>query len=169
MWYVIWTLTGHEKELIDIINEKVPKDMYIRAWSPVKEELRKYQGEETSVQLMLFPGYVFIDTTQPKEVHELLYRNKNYIGFLKCDDEFISVSEGEKQIISHFMGESDCASASLGVMENGTVLIIDGPLKGMEDKIVKIDRHKKKAWVLIPNLLGQDRKLSFALEVVEKH
>lgn len=169
MWYVIWALTGHEKELIDAIKKDVPKYLYIRVWSAIKEELRKYKGEETSVHVMLFPGYVFIDTTQPEEIHEILHRDRNYIGFLKCDDKFIPVSESEKQMISHFMGDSDCASASLGVLENGTVRIIYGPLKGMEDKLIRIDRHKKKAWVLIPNFLGQDRKLSFTLELVEKH
>ena len=168
MWYVIWALARKEKELINIITDKVPANVYTRVWTPCKKEIRRYSGHQTTVDIILFPGYVFIDTDDPDAVHQYLYRYSSYIRFLKDGESYSPVSDHERSIIEHFTGESGTAGISMGVISDGRLHILDGPLVGMESQITKIDRHRRKAYVQIDNLLGEDRVLSFGLEVIDK-
>ena len=168
MWYVIWAVARKERELINIITDKVPTDLYTRVWTPCKKELRRYAGVETIQDIILFPGYVFIDTDDPDAIHQYLYRYSSYIRFLKDGESYSPVSDHERQVIEHFTGESGTAGISMGVITAGRLHILDGPLIGMESHITRIDRHRRKAYVQIDNLLGEDRLLSFGLEVIEK-
>ena len=56
---------------------------------------------------------------------------------------------------------------STGIIEDGNLKVIDGPLKGFEKYIVRIDRHKRKAWLKI-KLFGEERKFNAGLCVIEK-
>lgn len=54
---------------------------------------------------------------------------------------------------------------SSGIIEGDRIKIIDGPLKGLESSIVRIDRHKRLAY-LNNVLLGRQIKIS--LEILKK-
>ena len=86
---------------------------------------------------------------------------------IKTGDEFTPISEHEEKIIRALTGENGTAGISVGVMENGKLKVIDGPLKGFEKYIVKIDRYKRKAWLKI-KLFGEERRFNLSLSVIEK-
>lgn len=168
MWYVIWSLTGREEELIARIQKLVPADRYLQVWTPYRIKLKRHDGIDEKIRLKMFPGYVFIDTDCPDEIHSLIQREPDYISFLKSDDTIIPVSDAERDIISFFTDSSGTAGVSLGIIRNGKTYIMEGPLKGMEDRIIHIDRHKRTAKVRLDSFLGQDRILNFALEIVDR-
>ena len=168
MWYVIWSLTGREEELIDRIHELVPADYYSQVWTPYRIKLRRRDGIDEKISLKMFPGYVFIDTERPEDIHEIICREPDYISFLKTDDKYASISDSERDIITFFTGESGTAGVSLGIIRDGKTYIMEGPLMGMEDKIIHIDRHKRTAKVRLKGFLGEDRVLNFAVEIVDK-
>ncbi len=168
MWYVIWSLTGHEEELINRIHELVPNDYYSQVWTPYRIKLKRHDGIDEKISLKMFPGYVFIDTEYPEEIHEFIRREPDYISFLKTDDKYAPVSDSERDIITFFTGESGTAGVSLGIIRDGRTYIMEGPLAGMEDKIIHIDRHKRTAKVRLKSFLGEDRVLNFAVEIVER-
>ena len=167
MWYVLWVMTGREENIINAIHNKVPDELYSKAWIPTRVKIAKFHGEEQQSLIRLFPGYVFVDTEVPEKIHMILKGEKNCIGFLRQEGEFSPVSEEEKKTISYFTDNKGIAGISLGKVIDGRTHIIDGPLKGLDDKIVRVDRHKKKAWVFLPNFLGKDREIPFALEMIE--
>ena len=168
MWYVIWVFTGSEEELINRFKEIIPEEMYTQIWTPYKIWLKKSEYEEKQILKKMFPGYIFIDTDHPDEVFGLIKQEKKCMGMLKSGNELIPISEEDKQIIQFFTGNDGIAGVSLCVLENGRLKILDGPLKGMDDKIFRLERNNKKAWIRVQNLLGKDRELSFAVEIVDK-
>ena len=168
MWYVIWCITGKESSFLDTIKRVVPKELYEKAWIPYRIKISKYHGEEKEDLIRLFPGYILLDTGDPEGVHMSLKGEKDYIGILKQEDRFTPISEDEKKIISYFTGDNGVAGVSLGIKENGKTRIIEGPLKGMDHMIVKVERNKKRAWIKLHNFLGQDREIPFALEMVDR-
>ena len=168
MWYVIWCITGREAEFLESIKRKVPVGLYDKAWVPYRIKISKYHGEERQDTIRLFPGYIFIDTENPDDIHISLRGEKHYIGILKQGDRFTPVSNEEREIITYFTGDKGVAGVSLGVKENGRTRILEGPLKGMDDRIVRVERNKKRAWIRLDNFLGQDREIPFALEIVER-
>ena len=56
---------------------------------------------------------------------------------------------------------------STGYIEGDHIIITDGPLKGYEALIKKIDRHKRIAFIEI-NLLNQPNIIKVGLEIISK-
>ena len=57
--------------------------------------------------------------------------------------------------------------SSSGIIIGDSVYIKEGPLKGYESIIRKIDRHKRKAIIEL-EFMGAVRQVAVALEIVEK-
>ena len=167
MWYVIWTETRTETVLKEEIENKLPKDLYKKCWLPEKKEQQKWNGEFIEVKKILFPGYLFIDTDSPEKVHLKIRKIKPNARVMKTGEEFTPISTEEEDIIRSITGDTGIVGISTGIIEEGKLKVIDGPLKGLEKYIIKIDRYKRKAWLKI-RLLGEDRCLTMSLSVIRK-
>ena len=56
---------------------------------------------------------------------------------------------------------------SIGFIEGNEVFVTEGPLMGFESKIVKIDRHKRKATIEV-EFCGEKRLVNVSLEIISK-
>ncbi len=167
MWYVVWTASRLEQRLADKIEREVSADIYKRCWIPRKTERRRIKGELTDVEIVLFPGYVFIDTEMPEAVYFALKPMKNFYRLLQTGEVFTPICPSEEQLIRRLTGEDGVVGVSVGIMKDGRVRIIDGSLAGLEKYIVAVDRHKRKAFLEM-ELFGEVRKFNVGLEVVGK-
>ena len=87
---------------------------------------------------------------------------------MRVVEDFTPISKPAEELIRSLNGEDGVAgSISIGVIEDGKLRAIEGPLKGLEQYIVKIDRYKRKAWLKM-FLPGEERKFSLGLSVVRK-
>lgn len=131
------------------------------------EAMKKYKGEWHLERKILFPGYVFMITD---EVESLYLELKSIIGLTKLigtGREVIPLKKEEVDFLTAFGKERQVVEMSTGILENGCVHITDGPLKGREAMIRKIDRHKRKASLEIP-MFGRILETQAGLEIVEK-
>lgn len=167
MWYVIWTATGKEDAVRLEIVKAVPKDCYDRCFIIKKQEYRKCNGQWRTVDRILFPGYLFIETDKVKEFYFYL---KKLPGFAKilCTGQYLTpVSREEEKWMKRLVLEGENVAVSTGIIENQTVHIKSGPLQGMEGLIRRIDRHKRRAW-LHTKMFGREMDICVGLEVIEK-
>ena len=167
MWYVVWTETGTEAELKNKIENEIPKDLYRECRLPTRTEQQKWNGEVKEVTKLLFPGYLFLDTDDPEGLHIKIRKIKYNSRVMKTGDDFTPISKAEQEIIEALTGEDGNVGISTGVIENGSLKVINGPLKGFEKYIVRIDRYKRKAWLKM-RLLGEERRFNVSLSVIEK-
>lgn len=63
--------------------------------------------------------------------------------------------------------DDHCIESSSGIKEGSKIIITDGPLKGFESAIKKVNRHKRQALIEL-EFMGSMRMVSVALEVLEK-
>ncbi len=179
-WYVIWTTPRKEEELLNRIRAGVSEECYEDAWIPMRIERRKYRGRYQSSRHVLFPRYIFVETDQPECVHEFLRKRLEYIRILGDErGSFCPISKFEQRIISmltgdyqdagekHERGRERSLKLSSGIIKDGRLLIIDGPLKGFEEYVVYIDRHKMRAEIEM-ELFGEKRRFSAGLIVKKK-
>ena len=167
MWYVIWVRTGHEEEFKTWMDIRVPKGIYDRCFIPVKAEQRKIKGRSEEVLKKLFPGYIFTETENALELNKGLKRVPFVHRLLKTGEYFVPISETEEELIRKLTGEDGCAGMSVGIIENGRLKVVSGPITGFEQYVVKIDRHKRKAFLEM-KLFNEIRHFTLGLEVVEK-
>ena len=167
MWYVVQVRTGTEEEIITQCEKMIDQGILKRCFIPYYESMKKYKGEWHLEQKILFPGYVFMITD---EIEQIYLNLKNVIGLTKLigtGREIIPLTQEEVNFLTEFGKEKQVVEMSTGIIENGRIQITEGPLKGREAMIRKIDRHKRKASLEIP-MFGRILETQAGLEIIEK-
>lgn len=108
------------------------------------ERMRRYEGSWHLEIKEMFPGYMFVEAEDPKEVESVRPHGQKKDLFLKLSDE-------EETLLKKLCGEEHHLKMSRGYILNGMTYIEEGPLKGMEKWIRKIDRHKRLASIANPD------------------
>ncbi|WP_240495856.1 MULTISPECIES: antiterminator LoaP [unclassified Thermoanaerobacterium] len=167
-WYVIYTRTGDElkvKRLIELLFCKL-KRKSIRVLIPKRAIIERKGKNRVEKIKFLFPGYVFIKTCMSHELYNDIKRLPRFLKFLKDGIEPAEVREEEINIILALIGDSDIVGFSTGIKVGGKVKIIDGPLKGFEGLIEKIDKRKGRVKVRL-NVSGNVNLVDLGIRIVE--
>lgn len=147
MWYVIQVMTGMEENIKCQCEKLIDSKILERCVIPYYEEKKKYQGSWHTETKVLFPGYVFLVSDQIIELQEALHRVSGLTKLIGAGNEIIALSDQEVALLRRLGKDDQVVEMSVGVIENERVCILEGPLKGMEGNITKIDRRKRKAWM----------------------
>ncbi len=167
MWYVVQVHSGTEERILLQCEKKISDAGMERCFIPYYEEKRKIKGNWSVQKKILFPGYLFVISDDLTSLYQEL---KGVIGLTKLlgtGDEIVPLKQEEIEFLQRFGGEEQVVEMSEGIIENDKVIILSGPLKGLEGYIRKIDRHKRKAYLEMP-MFGQIQNIEVGLEVVAK-
>lgn len=167
MWYVIQVRTGTEENIRIQCEKRIPSHILEKCYIPYYERMRRYEGAWHKEQKILFPGYLFLISDQLEGLHLNL---KNVIGLTKLigtGREIVPLTEEETKLIRKLAGEDELVEISKGVIQEGKTVITDGPLKGLEGYIRKVDRHKRVAWLEI-RMMGRTVETQVGLEVLRR-
>ena len=167
MWYVIQVRTGTEKEIIQQCQTVIPEEILEKSFLPCFEEMKRYKGAWHKEQKLLFPGYVFLISEDPEQLYRKLKQVIGLTKLLKTGDQIISLTETEIQFLLEFGGKDQLVQMSIGFVEQEQVTILDGPLKGKEGYIKKIDRHRREAKLEIP-MFGRILDVKVGLDIIAK-
>ena len=167
--YVLWTATGKEARLKDVLEKTILQ--YIPSttlYIPQKKRLFQDKNGWSEIKEVLFPGYVFLDTPDIDAVHADLYDPQiatEYKLLGMKEQDVMTVTDEERAWIQHMCNEEGWnAGVSKGVKEGGKVTFTSGPLVGMEGFISKLNRHKRQA-ELHMEFFGAMRKITLACEI----
>ena len=167
-WYVLFVLGGKETEVREILNEEYAQ---ARAFIPMIEIVHRKKGESHLVQKPMFPSYVFVESTDgPADfsttIRKIRMRRAGIIRELKHRD-VPALYESEQRYLEQMLDHEKVLRHSVGVIEGDRVIVSEGPLSGQESRIIKVDRHKRRA-LLSVRLLGGQREISVSLEIIKK-
>lgn len=167
MWYVVQVLGGQEKATLELVERFVADDAYGEVFIPQREVMRHRSGEWVKTLEILFPGYLFVVTRDPGRLFGQLAAVPAFTRLLGSDEAFVPLSDEEMRIIRAFMGDDHVVEMSEGVIEGDEVRILRGPLRDCDARIVKVDRHKRAAYVML-RILGRDTTVKLGLEILRK-
>lgn len=125
------------------------------------DRMRRYEGAWHMEKKLLFPSYVFLEsekgTLLSDEMSKFLpYAFINEAGHSQriCDtgenSGLIRMNEKAERFLKFLYGNQYHLEMSKGIIQNGMPRITAGPLKGMEQRILRIDRHKRLARLEMP-------------------
>jgi transcriptional antiterminator NusG len=167
-YYTIHVLTGSEddfaRRLLPVLGKErliVPKKlMPIRRKGITRKELKP-----------LFPGYLFINSENilgEPDVYWSIRRTEGFIRFLRESSSPSPLSERDLGLIRYFISFGEYADTSKVTFdENDRIVILEGPLKGLEGHIIKVDRRKGRAKVLL-DIYESPIPIDLGFEVVER-
>ena len=167
MWYVIWVESGKEHKVREMLESQVPAETYDRIVIPEKRIQKKFKGEWKEVQSVLFPGYLFVVAEDITEFASALNAVPEFTKMLKMDNEIAAIYPEEEAVLKRLVDADEIVKMSEGMIENDQVVIFDGPLKGMEGTIKRINRHKRVALIQM-ELFERVMQVEVGLEIVEK-
>ncbi|UHA75142.1 antiterminator LoaP [Paenibacillus sp. 481] len=160
-WYALFLETGKEEQVKKMLEDKFPNEQ-IRCFNPQKVVPEKRQGIITDTTRSLFPGYLFLEVNLTTNIYyKILDTPKiRYMvnsGRVKRDHSFsyfTSISENE---IEWILSLTDCGGKLVKsdvFVHHEKVIVSSGPLMGLESKIKKVDKRKRRAKLEI-SLLDQ--------------
>lgn len=167
-WYVLFVRGGMEEKIRDFFLSQG-----LNAFTPKMKVVFRKQGISELVEKIMFPGYLFIESeleqaAMDEQIKELRMQKTGIVKLLKFDKEGTpALRSEEKDYLERLLGKNKVLEHSTGLIQGNQVIITEGPLRGFESQIVKIDRHKRRA-VLELELCGQPTRVSVSLEIVQK-
>lgn len=167
MWYVIQTKTGQEEPMRQRVEKMLPDSSYEDCKILYYVKKKKYQGEWHEERERLLPGYMFLITDDPEPVSEALGRMTEFTRLLGTGSSFCPIRPEEEELLNKLTNGKDEIGMSYGVIEKGILKVRSGVLTGMESKIKKIDRHKRKGFISM-RLDDQEKLVGVGLEITEK-
>jgi len=170
-WYVFFVRTGREERVEKFLKERLNTDVFI-PFVPLHEKIFKMANTLKKELKPLFPSYVFIESEMSnqefmKSIKGLIHNSNDIVHLLKYSDTEIALRESERLMLVSLFNDDHCIESSSGVIEGDKIYIIDGPLKGLESIIRKVNRHRRLASIEI-EFAGDIRLVNVSLEIVEK-
>ena len=168
-WYVIQVRSGKEEWVMRCCALMIDDPCLRKSFLPFSKRLRKVRGEWIEREEILFPGYVFMISEDPTRLYQALKKIPDLTKMLGKDkEEIYPLPEDEVAFLKSFGKEEQIVEISSGYIEGDRIIVEQGPLKGKEGLIRRIDRHKRIAEIEI-EFLGERRKAKVGLEIVRKN
>lgn len=171
-YYAAQVKTLKEEEYIKRLQEnlkfRAEKQRFI---FPKKLMPTRRKGKVVKEMLPLFPGYIFIETSEEKidnELYNIMRFTPNFYRFLPNNKEKHSMEGKDLSLIKHFLSFGEIMETSKVFFdENERIVVAEGPLKGLEGLIVKVDRRKKRARIRV-EISQNSLTLDLAFDVISK-
>jgi transcriptional antiterminator NusG len=135
-----------------------------------KRRLNIRRGGKVTKELKpLFSGYIFIESEEiDTELYRLAKKTPDFFRFLKDNHHIVPLTDKDLDIIRHFESFGEVAEPSKVFFdESDQIVVREGPLKGIEGSIVKVDKRKRRAKVQVV-FSDTNFLLDLAFEVIEK-
>ena len=153
MYYVIQVKTGKEQQAIEDILKNKPDDASFDVFSPYRKSLRKYKGETKEIIERCFPGYIFVETNNVRELFRQLYFTPGFqklLGREEGTENFVPLDKDESRMIDILYSANNnriTEISNIEVKEGEMIRVLDGPLMGLETQIKKVNLHKRTVLV----------------------
>lgn len=164
-WYIAYVDNDYIDNLVDFFN----RQENCLAFIPKMEKWYNVKSIKNYVVRKLYPNYVLIKSHLDKKAFIFQYNGffnslKGSVSLLQYDNT-TTLNRGEQAIFEQLFDNESIIRHSIGNIVDSKLIVDQGPLKGLEDLVIKIDRHHRIA-TLKTNFLGQPIRV--ALEVVSK-
>ncbi len=165
--YVLQLRTGSEAKFTALIQEDLSSHG-ATLFRPRRELTIRRAGKRIQSLAPVFPGYVFLQTDDLSEAIRATVRRAD--GFIRILDTTASprpLSGDDLALIKHFMGYGEIVRKSKVTFDaNQRIVVVEGPLEGLEGRIIKVNRRKGRAKVQL-DLYNASFTVDFGFDVLE--
>lgn len=155
-WYAVITTSQEEEHFCTYVNEQ----LHLHAVFPKAERHFRIQKEDVLSIKPMFAGCVLVESELDINSLSNLLSNSPYaIEYIQ------SMTQEEMKLIFHLLNEKNIVSMSHGIIVDRKPVVNEGPLKGLEEHVIRVNAHKRMAEL---NVKINGRTIIAGLEVKEK-
>lgn len=174
-WFGAQVRAGGEDAVAQDCLRRVGRPLLADCFAPRVVRMRKRDGVWVREQRLLYPGYLFMLTTDAQALDRELRRLALPVTLTGADDvsnttgthHYTPLKESEQALLESVLDERHVLQPSTGVIERGRLKVGRGPLRGHEGRIRKVDRHRRVAFV-DAGVPGCDALMCATLEITAK-
>ena len=172
-YYALQVATGKEKTFAENAKKMLPAETFPpHDFIFLTRELTiRRQGKYLKELQPLFPSYLFLSCEEEISgdfVHAIQSLPDCY-HFLTRDKKVRPLANKDLAILQHFLTLGATARASLVTFdENDRIVVFEGPLKGLEGNIIKVDRRKKRAKIRV-DFDNSQLTIDLSFDVMDKN
>lgn len=149
-WYLVEVPHGRERSMCESLRRVLPADVLEDAFVAMTERWSKCSGAWSRETRPLYEGYVFAATRDAAALDKALRRVTLPARLVGSQGRFFSpVDEGALAWLGSVMDAGRVVRSSRGRIVDGVLHIDSGPLAGQEERVAKIDRHRRVCWVRV--------------------
>lgn len=174
-WYVVRAVSGKENKIKTYIENEVNRlgfgEFVEDILVPTEKVIQIRNGKKISKERVYFPGYIMIKANLGGEIPHLIKSITNVIGFLgetKGGDP-VPLRQSE---VNRMLGKVDeltiqTENVVIPFVIGETIKVVDGPFKGFNGSVEKINEEKRKLEVMV-KIFGRKTPLELSYLQVEK-
>jgi transcriptional antiterminator NusG len=136
---------------------------------PRRSLIVKKLGRKIEALAPLYPGYLFWETEGLSSDSLLILKKiPGFIRFLKRGDDISPLTGPERDILAGLLTDGDMIRRSkVEFSEDSRIRVIEGPLKMLEGQIVRVDKRKGRARVIL-SLHGRCLEVDLGFDIIIK-
>jgi transcriptional antiterminator NusG len=167
-YYAIQVKTRGEEKFMRLFNALNPQTGLSLHFPRRQVNIRR-RGVLRPSTAAVFPGYVFIEAEKDDVfAHQWKFRHTDgFYRFLKSNQNIRPLADRDLELVLHFVKKAGPIAGVSRVYfnDNARIVVVDGPLMGLEGRIIKVDKRKKRAKVKL-DLYDDSFAIDLAFEVI---
>ncbi len=163
-WYALFVNTGQEDKVKEKICFKLQDE--IRAIVPKRKMRERKGGKWEDKTRVLFPGYILLNGSITITKYNIIRQIPGVIRLLGDSDGPQQIDEQEIKVIKGLISQNELIGFSSIYVNNGRIIVSEGPLLGLEGYIKALDKRKGRVKVML-NLLGETRVVELSVSMVQ--
>ena len=170
-YFALQVKTRGEEKFIRLFRGKHP-DIDLPLYFPQRELDLRRGGRIIPSKLAIFPGYVFLELADDENILNYQWafrRTEGFYRFLRSNQDIAPLQSRDLELVMHFIREVGPLAGKSQVYfdENSRIVVISGPMSGLEGRIVKADKRKGRAKIKL-DLYDDSFCIDLAFEVLER-
>lgn len=170
LWYALHTYSGYEENVSRNLKQRIEsmdmEDKIFNILIPIEKKIKIKNGKRKMVEEKIFPGYVLVEMVVTDESWYVVRNTPNVTGFIGTGTTPTPLSEKEIKDLQKRMGVEE-PKFNIDVSEGSPIMIVDGPFKNLEGKIIGIDEAKGKVKALV-SMFGRETPVELDFLQIKK-
>jgi transcription antitermination factor NusG len=138
-WYAAHVCSRHEKQVLSQLQER-----RVTSFLPVYRSVRRWKDRRKELELVLFPGYVFVQIDLKDRLRVL--QLPSVVRFVSFNGQPAPLGDNEIEVLSKGLASGIRAEPHPYLKVGNRVRVVSGPLEGAEGILV---RRKDKFRVVL--------------------
>jgi transcriptional antiterminator NusG len=169
-YYVLQVKTGNEEKYINLFRSLYP-DCALKIHFPKRKLAVRRKGRLREAAPAVFAGYIFVELDETDSIYRyqwLFRRTDGFYRFLKSNQNIRPLTGKDLEIVLHFIKKAGPLAGFSKVYfdEGGRIVVVEGPLAGLEGNIVKVDKRKGRVKIKL-DLYDDSFVVDMGFEMIE--
>lgn len=149
-WYPLKVREGSEDSTCSSLLRLLPRDVLIDCFPLKKEHWFKRESIWELRRVTAYRGYVFAVSADPASLYKALSKVSVQAEIAGVDGHaWMPLAPDAQEWFEHCMDGGHVLRSSTAVIVDGVLHVQEGPLVGQEERIGKVDRHRRRCEVSV--------------------